>query len=318
MSESIKLGPVTIGRLTIDAELHAFVETEALPGTGIEPQAFWAGLEQIIAEFTPRNLELLARRDELQAAIDAWWREHKGQQYDVRAHTAFLRGIGYLGADPQAFQIDTANVDPEIAVVAGPQLVVPVDNARYALNAANARWVSLYDALYGTDAILPVDGSAKGYDPARGARVIAYARALLDEIAPLNTGSHADSVAYSIEAGQLSVLLADGSKSPLQHPARFVGWRGTPALPSAVLLKNNGLHVEISIDRAHRIGKTDAAGVADVIVEAAITTIQDCEDSVAAVDAEDKVGVYRNWLGLMHGDAGSASRRAAAPYAQAQ
>jgi malate synthase len=301
VSESIKPGPVTIGRLAIDAELHAFLEKEALPGTGVEPRNFWAGLEQIIADFTPRNLALLARRDELQRAIDAWWREHKGRQFDVRAHTEFLRSIGYLGADSDALQIDTANVDPEIAVVAGPQLVVPVDNARYALNAANARWVSLYDALYGTDAIAPIDGSVKGYDPKRGARVIAYARAFLDEIAPLAKGSHGDSVGYAIEDGQLRVVLADGSKTSLLHPSRYAGWCGTPAQPSVVLLRNNGLHVEISIDRAHPIGNTDAAGVADVIVEAAITTIQDCEDSVAAVDAHDKVGVYRNWLGLMQG-----------------
>ncbi len=301
MSESTKLGPVTIGRLTIDAELHAFIEVEALPGTGIQPQVFWSGLEQLISEFTPRNLALLARRDELQAAIDAWWREHKGRQFDVQDHTRFLRSIGYLHGDTAEVQIDTAKVDPEIARVAGPQLVVPVDNARYALNAANARWVSLYDALYGTDAILPVAASTQGYDATRGARVIAYARGLLDEIAPLTTGSHADSVGYAIEGGQLSVKLLDGRAATLRDPARYAGWRGTPSEPTAVLLRNNGLHVEISIDRAHRIGRTDAAGVADVIVEAAITTIQDCEDSVSAVDAHDKVGVYRNWLGLMKG-----------------
>jgi malate synthase len=301
VSETIKLGPVAIGRLTIDAELRAFVENEALAGTGIDATTFWSGFEALLADFTPRNLALLARRDELQSAIDAWWREHKGLQLDVRAHTEFLRGIGYLTGDPGEVRIDTANVDPEIASIAGPQLVVPVDNARYALNAANARWVSLYDALYGTDAILPVDAGVKGYDTKRGARVIAYARALLDEIAPLQSGSHADSVAYSIEGGQLSVKLQDGSSSGLRDPARYVGWRGTPRQPTAVLLKNNGLHVEIAIDRSHRIGSTDAAGVADLIVEAAITTIQDCEDSVAAVDAHDKVGVYRNWLGLMKG-----------------
>jgi malate synthase len=292
---------ISIGRLGVDAQLRAFVETEALPGTGIEAARFWTGLEALLAEFTPRNEALLARRDELQAAIDAWWREHKGQAFDVAAHTAFLRGIGYLVPEPAGFRIDTANVDPEIGVIAGPQLVVPVDNARYALNAANARWVSLYDALYGTDAILPVDHAARGYDAARGARVIAYARALLDEIAPLATGSHADSVRYAIENGQLQVSLANGKATGLREPARYVGWRGTPAAPSAVLLKNNGLHVEIALDRAHRIGSLDAAGVADLIVEAAITTIEDCEDSVAAVDAHDKVGVYRNWLGLMKG-----------------
>jgi malate synthase len=301
VSETIKLGPVAIGRLTIDAELRAFVDNEALPGTGIDTTSFWSGFEAILADFTPRNLALLARRDELQAAVDAWWREYKGQPLDVRAHTQFLRGIGYLTGDPGEVRIDTTNVDAEIATIAGPQLVVPVDNARYALNAANARWVSLYDALYGTDAILPVDNSVKGYDTARGARVIAYARALLDEIAPLQSGSHAGSIGYSIKDGQLQVALQGGGSSGLRDPARYVGWRGTPAQPTAVLLKNNGLHVEISIDRGHRIGSTDAAGVADLIVEAAITAIQDCEDSVAAVDARDKIGVYRNWLGLMKG-----------------
>ncbi len=225
--------------------------------------------------------QLLARRDELQASIDAWWRKHKGLTFDIAAHTAFLRSIGYLVAEPVNLRIDTANVDPEIGVLAGPQLVVPVDNARYALNAANARWVSLYDALYGTDAVLPVDHAARGYDTARGARVIAYARALLDEIAPLASGSHTASTRYSIENGQLQVYLVDGTNSGLREPARCVGWRGTPAQPTAVLLKNNGLHVEISIDRTHRIGATDPAGVADLIVEAAITTIEDCEDSVA-------------------------------------
>lgn len=292
---------VAIGRLTIDAGLRAFVEVELLPGTGIEPAKFWQGLEALVAEFGPRNRALLARRDQLQAAIDAWWREHKGQRFDVREHADFLRSIGYLGADPGPVRIETSGVDAEIASVAGPQLVVPVDNARYALNAANARWVSLYDALYGTDAIAPVDAGARGYDEARGARVIAWARALLDEIAPLAQGSHKDAQGYSIDGGQLIVKLRDGSSSSLRHPERCVGWRGLASQPGAVLLRNNGLHVEITIDRAHRIGRTDAAGVADLIVEAAITTIQDCEDSVAAVDAHDKIGVYRNWLGLMKG-----------------
>ncbi len=292
--------PVSIGRLKIAAELHAFVEKEALPGTKLAAASFWAGVEAIVAEFMPRNRALLARRDELQASIDAWWREHKGQAFDVVAHTAFLQSIGYLVPEPAGIQIDTANTDPEIASVAGPQLVVPVSNARYALNAANARWGSLYDALYGTDAILPIDPATKGYDAARGARVIAYARALLDEIAPLTTGSHAEATRYSIENGQLAVHLANATAN-LRDPARYVGWRGTPAQPTAVLLKNNGLHVEIVIDRAHRIGATDPAGIADLVVEAAITTIQDCEDSVAAADAHDKVGIYRNWLGLMNG-----------------
>jgi malate synthase len=292
---------VAIGRLTVDAALRSFVDNEVLPGTGIEAAKFWQGFESLVAEFAPRNRALLARRDELQSAIDAWWREHKGQRFDVQEHTRFLRSIGYLGADAAPVRIDTSGVDAEIASVAGPQLVVPVDNARYALNAANARWVSLYDALYGTDAIAPIDTDARGYDAARGARVISYARAFLDEIAPLAEGSHADATAYSIDAGRLVVRLKQGHASGLRNPERCVGWRGLPTQPAAVLLRNNGLHVEIAIDRAHRIGSTDAAGVADLVVEAAITTIQDCEDSVAAVDARDKVGVYRNWLGLMKG-----------------
>jgi malate synthase len=244
---------------------------------------------------------LLAQRDELQVAIDAWWREHKGLAFDVRTHADFLRRIGYLVAEPVGVRIDTANVDPEIAQVAGAQLVVPVDNARYALNAANARWVSLYDALYGTDALLPVDPAMRGYDATRGERVIAYGRALLDEIAPLQRGSHATATGYAMSGGQLQVRLADGVV-PLAQPQRCVGWRGPAGSPSAVLLRNHGLHVEILIDRAHRIGAGDAAGVADLVIEAAMTAIMDCEDSVSAVDAADKTGVYRNWLGLMKGD----------------
>jgi malate synthase len=293
--------PITVGRLQVAAPLHAFVAREALPGTGLTENAFWAGVESILAEFGPRNAALLQRRDQLQARIDAWWREHKGQAFDVAAHTAFLRDIGYLTAEPVAFKISTANVDPEIASIAGPQLVVPVSNARYALNAANARWVSLYDALYGTDAVAPLQPGARGYDVERGAKVIAYARALLDEIAPLQAGSHRDASAYAVAAGALAVTMKDGSTTTLVEAARLAGWRGEPAAPAAILLRNNGLHLEILIDRSHRIGSTDAAGVADLIIEAAITTIQDCEDSVAAVDADDKVEVYRNWLGLMNG-----------------
>jgi malate synthase len=292
---------VSIDRLEIASELHTFIEREVLPATGIAPTAFWAGLQSIVAEFMPRNRALLEQRDALQASLDAWWREHKGQAFDVTIYTQFLRDISYLVPEPTDVCIDTANVDPEIALIAGPQLVVPVNNARYALNAANARWISLYDALYGTDAILPVDHAAKGYDAARGARVIAYGRTFLDEIAPLSAGSHAESVRYTIENGQLHVYLANGTAAGLREPARYVGWRGTPSQPTAVLLRNNGLHVEIVIDRDHRIGATDPAAIADLLVEAAMSTIQDCEDSVAAVDAHDKVGVYRNWLGLMNG-----------------
>ncbi|MBL8553785.1 MAG: malate synthase G [Phenylobacterium sp.] len=281
------------GNLQVDDLLHAFVEQELLPGTGVAAKDFWAALERILSDFTPKNDALLKTRDDLQAKIDAWWRERKGQPYDVAAATAFLKQIGYLRDEPADFTIGTENVDPEIAQIAGPQLVVPVSNGRYALNAANARWGSLYDALYGTDAIEPPTGR-KGYDPVRGGKVIAFARALLDRTAPLASGSHAAVKGYAIEDGALVPALAD--------PAQLAGWRGDAAAPSAVLLKHNGLHLEIQVDRTHNIGKDDPAGVADVLVESAITAIQDCEDSVAAVDAEDKVGVYRNWLGLMKGD----------------
>jgi malate synthase len=287
--------------LSVDDILHAFVERELLVGTGVAPDRFWAALERILADFTPRNLELLGRRDELQARIDAWWRERRGLTVDVAEETVFLREIGYLLPEPQAFQIGTENVDPEIAKVAGPQLVVPVSNGRYALNAANARWGSLYDAIYGTDALTPPTG-AKGYDPARGAQVIAFARAFLDRVAPLSTGSHADAVGYAVSNQNLVVRLSGGREAGLVRPQLFAGWRGAAEAPEVVLLHHNGLHLEILIDRQHYVGKDDAAGVADVLVEAALTVIQDCEDSVSAVDAEDKTDVYRNWLGLMRGD----------------
>jgi malate synthase len=288
-------------QLSVDPILHAFVEEELLPGTDVAPAAFWAALETILADFTPKNRALLRRRDELQEAIDAWWRERRGQPFDVAEETAFLKKIGYLLPEPEPFQIATENVDPEIAKLAGPQLVVPVSNGRYALNAANARWGSLYDALYGTDAIEPPTGG-KGYDPARGAKVIAYAKAFLDKVAPLTTGSHADAVGYEIVNQELVVSLKDGATSLLRTPGQFVGSRGDIHAPTGVLLRHNGLHLEILIDRNSSIGKTDPAGVADLLVEAALTVIQDCEDSVAAVDAEDKADVYRNWLGLMRGD----------------
>ena len=287
--------------LTVDDTLHAFVEGELLPGTGVASDAFWAALEKVLADFTPRNAALLQRRDELQAQIDGWWRERRGKPLDVAEETAFLREIGYLLPEPAPFEISTGNVDPEIASIAGPQLVVPVSNGRFALNAANARWGSLYDALYGTDALEPPTGG-KGYDPVRGAKVVAFARSFLDRVAPLASGSHADAAAY-VAAGQgLVVRLKDGQEVALATPAQFVGYRGEAAAPAGVLLAHNSLHLEILIDRAHNIGKDDAAGVSDVLVEAALTAIQDCEDSVAAVDAEDKTGVYRNWLGLMRGD----------------
>jgi malate synthase len=287
--------------LSVDDLLHAFVEQELLPGTGVAPEAFWAALEAILTDFTPKNAALLARRDDLQAQIDTWWLERRGQTVSIAEQTAFLTGIGYLLPEPSPFQIGTENVDPEIACTAGPQLVVPVSNGRFALNAANARWGSLYDALYGTDALEPPAGG-KGYDPVRGAKVIAFARGLLDRVAPLSNGSHADAVQYRVNNGALSVRLSGDRQATLASPAQLVGWRGAADAPEGVLLAHNSLHLEIQIDRTHNIGKDDAAGVSDVLVEAALTAIQDCEDSVAAVDAEDKVGVYRNWLGLMRGD----------------
>jgi malate synthase len=288
-------------RLVVEDLLKSFVETELLPGTDVGPQAFWSSLEAILADFTPTNVGLLRRRDELQEKIDARWKGRKGQPFDVADDTAFLKSIGYLLPEPADFKIGTKNVDPEIAMVAGPQLVVPVSNGRYALNAANARWGSLYDALYGTDALEPPTGG-KGYDAKRGGKVIAYARAFLDRIAPLTQRSHADAVSYEIINGDLNVRFENGQEAGLATPGQLAGWRGDADEPTGVLLKHNGLHVEILIDRTHNIGKDDPAGVADLLVEAALTAIQDCEDSVAAVDAEDKTNVYRNWLGLMRGD----------------
>jgi len=287
--------------LVVDDLLYAFVEQDLLPGTGVEPKAFWAAVGSILADFTAKNAALLARRDDLQAQIDSWWRERRGKSVSIAEQTNFLTEIGYLLPEPAAFHIATENVDPEIARIAGPQLVVPVSNGRFALNAANARWGSLYDALYGTDAIEPPTG-AKGYDPVRGAKVIAFARDLLDRVAPLSSGSHADAVGYIVSNGLLTVRLSENREVALSSPAQFVGWRGEAASPDGVLLSHNSLHFEIQIDRTHNIGKDDPAGVSDLLVEAALTAIQDCEDSVAAVDAEDKVGVYRNWLGLMRGD----------------
>ena len=301
MSTSTALPPVVAGRLQIAAALADFVAQQALPGTGLGADEFWAGVESILLAFTPRNQSLLAKRDTLQAQIDQWWYEHRQQPFDVAVHKAFLHRIGYLVDEPAPFTIDTSHVDVEIATTAGPQLVVPVSNARYALNAANARWVSLYDALYGTDALAPPVAGARGYDAERGAKVISRARAVLDQLAPLASGSHAHSTAYAIVGDQLQVSLADGTRTGLREPHKCVGWTGDTATPATIVLRNNGLHVEIIIDRTSTIGAGDAAGVSDLVIEAAITTIQDCEDSVAAVDAEDKVGVYRNWLGLMNG-----------------
>ncbi|GGK38657.1 malate synthase G [Salinarimonas ramus] len=287
--------------LKVAGALHAFIETEALPGTGVSAAAFWKGLSDIVHELGPKNRALLARREELQATIDAWHRERRGKPHDAAAYEAFLREIGYLVPEGPDFTIETENVDPEIAAIAGPQLVVPITNARYALNAANARFGSLYDALYGTDALGDAP-SGGGYDPARGARVIAYAKGFLDEVAPLAHGSHAGATGYRVEDGALVVTLEGGAVTRLEDPTRFAGYAGGADTPEGVLLRHNALHVEIRIDRGHAIGKTDKAGVADVVLEAAVSTIMDCEDSVATVDAADKVLAYRNWLGLMKGD----------------
>ncbi|MBN8243408.1 malate synthase G [Nitratireductor aquimarinus] len=293
---------VELHGLKVAEELRDFAVKEALPGTGIEPDRFWKALAEIVNDLAPKNRALLAKRDALQEKIDAWYKEN-GAPADQEAYQAFLREIGYLLPEGEAFSVSTENVDPEIATVAGPQLVVPVMNARYALNAANARWGSLYDALYGTDAISDDDGAekGKGYNPKRGEKVIAWARAFLDGSAPLDGASWTDVTGLSVVDGQLVAKTA-GGEARLKDAAKFTGYRGEADQPTAVLLATNGMHAEVVIDRTHPIGKTDAAGIADVVLESALTTIQDCEDSVAAVDAEDKIVVYRNWLGLMKGD----------------
>ena len=279
--------------LQVADPLLRFIEDEALPGTGLDTDAFWRGTAAIFAQVTPQNRDLLARRDQLQSEIDRWCEARQGQAIAPADYAAFLREIGYLVEEPAPFTIDPPNVDAEVATLAGPQLVVPVLNARFLLNAANARWGSLYDALYGTDA-LPGKPQGKGYDPVRGAQVIAWAKAFLDRSAPLAQGSHADVTGYEVKDGALAPALAD--------PAAFAGYRGEAHAPSAILLVHNGLHIEIVIDRDHPIGRTDPAGVADVVLESALTTIVDLEDSIAAVDAEDKTEAYRNWLGLMKGE----------------
>ncbi len=294
---------IQVGGLSVAKPLYDFIEGRALPGTGVSAAGFWSGLDKALHTLAPRNAALLAERDRLQAAIDGWHKERRGQPHDGATYKAFLKEIGYLLEEGPDVTVATENVDPEIASVAGPQLVVPVLNARFALNAANARWGSLYDALYGTDAIPEADGADRvgGYNPVRGEKVIARAKALLDQAAPLAGGSHAEVIAYTLENGALVANLSSGVRVGLADPASLVGYLGEPHAPEALLFVHNGLHVHVTLDRTHPIGKTDLGGVADVELESALTTIQDCEDSVAAVDADDKVAVYANWLGLMNG-----------------
>ena len=293
---------IAAGGLSIAAPLYDFVRAEALPGTNIGESAFWSGFAALLARHAPRNKELLAERDRLQSALDEWHRAHKGRVFDAAEYQDFLRETGYLKPEPAAFSVETSKVDAEIALIAGPQLVVPVMNARYALNAANARWGSLYDALYGTDAIADTDGAerGRGYNPKRGAKVIAQGRVFLDQHFPLATGSHADANAYRVRDHRLVVMLP-GGETGLRNAAQFAGFTGEALQPRAVLLKNHNLHAELVIDPTSQIGGEDKAGLADIMIESAITAIMDAEDSVAAVDAEDKVLVYRNWLGLMNG-----------------
>jgi malate synthase len=291
---------LSIGGLKIAKSLHDFIVEEALPGTDIAAPSFWSKFEELVTTLVPVNRALLAKRDSLQAAIDRWHIERRGKPFDFPAYKAFLTEIGYLLPESGPFTVTTANVDEAIAQIAGPQLVVPITNARYALNAVNARWGSLYDALYGTDA-LPGTPAKGGYDEQRGAQVIAFARHFLDEMAPLAQGSHADATLYAVEEGQLAVHLPGGTTVGLAQPHLFAGYRGKADAPEAILLKHNGLHAEIVINHDSLVGKTDKAGVADLLLESAVTTIMDLEDSVACVDAEDKVQAYRNWLGLCKG-----------------
>ena len=295
---------VQVGGLQVAKNLFDFVNNEAIPGTGVDADKFWAEFDKIVHELAPRNRELLAKRDDIQEKMDGWYRNHKGQPFNMDEYKSFLKEIGYLVDEPGEFKISTSNVDPEIATMAGPQLVVPVMNGRFALNAANARWGSLYDALYGTDVISEEGGAQKGpgYNPVRGAKVIEFARNLLDESAPLASGSHSDAAKYLVEGGKLVVKLQNGETTGLKDESAFVGYNGAESEPTGILLVKNGMHFEIQIDASHPIGKDDGAHVKDVLMESALTTIMDCEDSVAAVDADDKTLAYRNWLGLMKGD----------------
>ncbi|MDN4523046.1 malate synthase G [Fictibacillus fluitans] len=291
------------GSLQVAQELYEFIQSEALPGTGVDPESFWPEFETLIQELTPKNKELLARRDEIQDRINGWHLEHN-DTFDFESYKSFLQEIGYLEPEAEDFEITTQGVDDEIAIQAGPQLVVPVNNARYAINAANARWGSLYDSLYGTDAISEENGAERGtsYNQVRGEKVIAFGRQFLNQSIPLENASHEDAVRYRVVDGKLAVTLHNGETTGLKDSSKLAGVQGSLENPAALLFKNNDLHFEVQIDSNDPIGKTDDAGVKDILMEAAITTIMDCEDSVTAVDAEDKVLVYRNWLGLMKGD----------------
>ncbi|WP_313606142.1 malate synthase G [Comamonas jiangduensis] len=294
---------IQVHGLQVANELHTFINEQVLPGTGVDAAAFWKGFDALVADLAPKNAALLAERDRLQAELDTWHKANPGPITDMAAYQKFLTQIGYLVESPKDAKATTENVDAELATMAGPQLVVPILNARYALNAANARWGSLYDALYGTDAISEEGGAekGKGYNPVRGAKVIEFARNFLDQAVPLAAGSHKDAAAYRVEGGKLVVTLKNGNTTGLKDAYKFVGYQGDAAAPTSVLLKNHGLHIDIIINKSTPIGQTDAAGVADVVVEAAVSTILDLEDSVAAVDAEDKVLGYSNWLGILKG-----------------
>lgn len=294
---------IQVGNLKVASVLYDFINNQALPGSKVEQEQFWNGLDQLIHDLTPENKALLEKRDEIQEAINNWHKENK-ENFNFDNYKTFLQEIGYLEPKVEDFKISTENVDDEIAVQAGPQLVVPVNNGRYAINAANARWGSLYDALYGTDAISEEDGATigKGYNPVRGEKVITKSKQLLDEAITLKNASHIDIVKYSIIDNKLVATLANGESTGLVDEQKLVGYQGSLEEPTVLLFKNNDLHIEIQFDREHPVGKTDAAGIKDIVLESAITTIMDCEDSVAAVDAEDKVLVYSNWLGLMKGD----------------
>ena len=295
---------VKYGSLHVSKQLDTFLREEVVNGINIQPSLFWKSLESILDTFGPKNIELLAKRESLQKQIDNWHLERKGQEHNALEYKNFLKEIGYLLEEGDDFSIETSDVDPEIKTIAGPQLVVPVSNARFALNAANARWGSLYDALYGTDVISEEDGAERvgGYNPERGNKVIAFAKNFLNETVPLKDGSYEDAISFMILGESLQVELSDGTRSELKNTNQYIGFAGDISNPTGILLKNNNLHLEIQIDKDHNIGMEDPAGIKDVLVESAITTIQDCEDSVAAVDAADKVVVYRNWLGLMKGD----------------